>query len=652
MRHMRRRRPGPTTILTAIVVCSMVVAAIALGGTAAADGPSADETYAQDDLDGQLVWAGQEVEVTGFEPDEELQLWSGSDGFETQLRADSDGSVTVETDDRHGEYTLRDEGGEERSFVVTEQWLHASAESYGLGHHHDATETTLQIDSLRTSYDVEVSSEELSGAALAALFDSGTETDDGALLLEDAGGEHTLSLSALEAGEYDLNVTATDTGATDTLTLSVPEIDPDAGFEERLTEADRGALTAFTVELEDTDEAEVRIGGEEVGYGANLTVVDGTNDGSVTVSVNTLLAGSGDGAAFSAADEGDEVIVEDEDDLDAPIDPAAYELEAGADLDDATQDLSVLVIEEFDLGGVSTHVAPATGGLSDAGAVEAASTERDEVAAGDRAVLAVDAPGLSGAFAADRTDGIEHTVTVEARGENSDVVELSPVDVIVGDDGTQYVIVDTADERIDAGDRLEIGIEVDDSFAVADEREEASATVDVVEPAVTVPDEEIEVGGSEVADDRTTIAGETALAPGTELRLHLRSVAGTPFADVQRVEVGTDGTWEAEIDLADVAAGTELDLVAELRGEAIGDATELTLVEAGGETESDGERSDDANASDDGATGAVDTGGDWSSSGESAPQQAITGEDRPGFAVLVALVGLAAAVGAAVHTRR
>ena len=637
-----------------MVVCSMVVATIALGGIATADGSSADETYAQDDLDGQLVWAGQEVEVTGFDAGEELQLWSDDGGFETQLRADGEGQVTIETDDRHGGYTLQDEQGEEVSFVVTEQWLHVDTDSYGIDWHDDATETTLWIDSLRTSYDVEVESEDLSGEEIAALFDADTEdVEDGALLVEDAGGEHTLSLAALEAGEYELDVTVTDTGASETVTLSVPEIDPDAGFEERSTEADRGALTEFTVSLEDTDEADLRIGGEEVGYEANLTVVDGTNDGTVTVAVNTLLAGSGDGAAYSAADEGDEVIVEDEEDLDAPLDPAEYELEAGADLDDATQDLSVLVIEPFDLGDVSAHVAPAAGGLSDAGAVEEATIERDEVAAGDRAVLAVDAPGLSGAFAADETDGIDHAVTVEARGENSDGVELSPTDVVAGDDGTHYVVVDTSHEAIDAGDRVEIGVEIDEAFAAADESDEASATVEVVEPAVTVPDGEIEVG--ERADDRTTVAGESSLAPGTELRLHLRSVNGTAFADVSTAEVAADGSWEIETDLSQVASDTEIEIRSELGGVPIGEASTVSLSEGAVGDERDETTTESQTGSDDegGETDVVDTGGQgWSSNGESAPVQAIGGEDQPGFGVIVALLGLATAVGAAVHARR
>jgi PGF-CTERM protein len=652
---MRRRRPDSTTILAAMVVCSMVVAAIALGGIATADGSSADETYAQDDLDGQLVWAGQEVEVTGFDADEELQLWSDSGGFETQLRADSEGQVTIETDERHGEYTLQDERGDERSFVVTEQWLHVSADSYGIEWYDDATETTLWIDSLRTSYDVEVSSENLSGEEIAALFDADTEdVDDGALLVEDAGGEHTLSLAALEAGEYDLDVTVTDTEVTESVTLSVPEIDPEAGFEERSTEADRGDVAEFTVELEDTDEADVRIGGEEVGYEADLTVVDGTNDGTVTVSVNTLLAGSGDGAAYSAADDGDEVIVEDEGDLDAPLDPAAYELETGADLDDATQDLSVLAIEPFDLGDATAHVVPADGQFADAEAIEGAATERDEIAAGDRAVLAVYAPGLSGAFAADELDGVEHTVTVEAPGENSDDVELGPTDVIAGDDGTHYVVVDTDHEAIEAGDRVEIGVEVDESLPVADESDGASATVEVVEPAVTVSDEEIEVVDEETGD-RATLAGESSFAPGTELTLHLRSVNGTPFADVSTAEIASDGSWEVETDLSDVALDTEIEIRSELGGVPVGEASTVSLSEGAVGEERDETTTESPPESDDdgGETDVVDTGGEgWNSNGESAPEQAITGEDQPGFGVVVALLALAAAVGAAVHARR
>ncbi|WP_331234705.1 DUF7827 domain-containing protein [Natronorarus salvus] len=648
MRRQRHRRPDPTTLLTLIVVCSALALATALGGVAAADGSSADETYAQDDLDGQLVWAGQEVEVTGFDPGEELQLWS-ADGFETELRADDEGRITVETDDRHGEYTLRDESGEDRSFVVTAQWFTASTE-YAIDWYDDATQTTLWIDSMRTSYDVEVSSEGLSGAELAALFDAGTEVDDGTLLVEDAAGEHTLSLSTLEAGEYELTVTVTDTDVSDTVTLSVPEIDPEAGFAERSTEADRGDVTASTVELEDTDEAELRIGGEDVGYEANLTVVDGSNDGSVTVEVNTLLAGSGDGAAYSAADDRDEVIVEDEDSLDATLEPAVYELEVGADLDQATQDLSVLVIEPFDLGDASAHVAPATGQLADSEAVEAAITERDEVAAGDRAVLAVSAPSLSGAFAADELDGVEHTVTVVPTGQNSDPIELTPTDVIVGDDGTHYVVVDTSHEAIDAGDRLEIGIEVDDSFPAADDAEGASATVEIVEPAVTLAGEGIEVAEAE-AGDRGTLAGESTLAPGTELKLHLRSVAGTPFADVLSTEIASDGSWAVEVDLSGVALDTEVQIRSDPVDELIGEATVVSPAENEGDTTPPSEGADGSD--DDGTTGVVDTGGEgWSSNGESAPVQAITGEDQPGFGVLVALLALAAAVGAAVHARR
>lgn len=141
----------------------------------------------------------------------------------------------------------------------------------------------------------------------------------------------------------------------------------------------------------------------------------------------------------------------------------------------------------------------------------------------------------------------------------------------------------------------------------------AAATVDASNGNETT----LEGDGDEVTshpESDQTIAGETSLEAGSEVRARVRSAADSPFLETESTEVDDDGTFEAAFDLSDVEPGTELTIQVRHDGK--------TLLETDGRV---------AGGGSDGPDGTANDGADES------PVSA----DGAGFGAAVALVALA-----------
>ena len=449
-----------------------------------------DETYdTADDTDGELFWTGQKFAVGGLDENTDVQLREdeGDDvsSLEDELSTDDTGVVVVDTAGiEDGDYYLRNanagmetSGNPDKTFEISEQAL-------SIGFEDDETDegdtNELDVDTNRGTSDIVVHANgDLDEGELENIFgeegdisvrslddDEADDLDDDyeldsdqAVVLEGLGDldpsdeDGTLNLTDIDAAEYDFQFDVSDSDAGDSASLEVTEQDVDAEFTEGVITDVAGDYAEFTVEMEDTDNAYIQFGDEDVGYTDILYIEDDNDDDEVTFWANTRTIGtdSTDVDAYYSEDDivssyeqdigpdssptGDfedvEFLNDDEEalngdssasladfrdalditELDRPIQPADYELSINGDGgfivndDDESEsadelDSAVLELEAPTIGEITTHVASSDDADEDDNldALLDSVTAREEIAIDDRLVIKVEATGLYGAL--------------------------------------------------------------------------------------------------------------------------------------------------------------------------------------------------------------------------------------------------------------
>ncbi|MEA1931222.1 MAG: BGTF surface domain-containing protein [Euryarchaeota archaeon] len=360
----------------------------------------------------------------------------------------------------------------------------------------DEGRTELRDDDYLTIDLSEVNASDLSDDELTAHFDN----------LEDYP----------DSGEYEFEFIVADTGATSTSTIEVGESDESASFAEGATQAPAGDITEFEVELEDTDDTFVQIGGEDSDFVEVLYLKADDEDEPMTVQVNTRLLGtetaksnvydfdnvdssvSGvhDGsAALAGVSTTSEVIFEDDgsvgynfndytneivdadadDQLTRPLQPTDYEITAAADngndrgifdLDtgEANEELAskILELRAPEIGDITVHTAPEES-ADDETELEPlldAATARDEVALNDRMVVQVEATGIYGSLVAqaDGSDNANSNFDILEDGADSNVLHN------VVENSNESINFDiTAEDGAGNQDPLEVDLTASDS---------------------------------------------------------------------------------------------------------------------------------------------------------------------------------------------
>lgn len=511
-----------------------------------------------------LAFAGQAVVAEGFLPGETVHLRTDDGELQQETIATNVGHVLVETADRQGNYVLvGTESGTEIQFEVAEQTLDATVEPDRVTTDESAT---LTVDSNRATFDLAVGSDDLDDEGLAGLFGvDAADVENGTVEIEDADGTHSLHPSAVEPRTYELALTVPDSTAVTNVTLSV--VSPGMAsveFTDPLSSAATGDEARLDLDLDATETATVRIGSEELNYVARVVVADESGDGSATLAFNTARAGSGaeafrglDGAAVRSVEE--ETTIEPGD----PIEPHEYPLEVAPGGLDEPSDVGTLYLSAGWVDGATTAAVPAG---SDIDAETLANTsERSEVAAGDIAVVKVDASGVFGYLLADGKLDSAHDLSMGVEQQkpslNRDPItfnESSDAVTTVADPDQEYVLFALDTEAMLAEETIAPGQEYDVSFTVgennsyvADRPATANATVELVRPqGVLAEPVVVEPGANQ------TIRGETTLAPGTELLVVAESRDTVPFVKRSSSTVQSDGSFAATFDFSDVPPGS------------------------------------------------------------------------------------------------
>lgn len=637
------------------------------------DEPTGDEvedgdSVSQSELGGSLFWAGQEVVVTNLTENENVQLRAvegdGSTDLVEELSTNEDGEVTIDTEGLDGMYVLSGAGADaDNEFEVAEQSLDASFEDDSVSTN---GETSLNLDSIRGTYDVEVSSENLSQDQLQDIFgeDVNTTDDDDSVTIENAEGSHPLDFNGtdVEAGEYNFSVDVTDTDASDNASLEVTEVaDANAEFGSSTYSEEIGDNAEFTVDMEGTDSTVVTIQSDDGNYWADLLVTAPEGQDQVNVTMNTYQAGQNNPEAAFSTEDGDNVQIIDERDL-ATNDsqfrllPGALNLEAyptdassaedvpttdddRADTDDLTEtSVATLVLNERSTGDASTAVAPEDADLGDAESINDAATAGSEVATDDSVVVGVDVSGVFGYL--DSEEDISTALSEE--GDLSFTVEQSNPErytnpttfdlndegvslVQAEDDDTLYFVIDTSTvEGVEAGQEydatFEVGENYVDNFTEGDDADAqtASTSFSVVERTIEVTGQQDDQDRLEIENsENATVTGQSSAAPGTDVNVRLRATGEDPFLLSQTVEVGENGTIDADFDLSDYQTGQNLTVtMSDTNGEDVQDQANAVLVESAQQPHSVTVTVEDQNGST--VSGAEVSAGD---------QNATTGDD-------------------------
>ena len=300
------------------------------------DAPDAEyDSYG--DLEETTLWQGQEitVDVSDDTDADQVVLYERIDEENSQLRqqlsVDSDGTVTIDTEDETaGDYfltggeglTTRNDAEAELTgvFSISEQSLTAvfdedSVTDAGA----DAVDDEFEFESNRGNYPVTIHANgELDEDDLYDIFVAPNddiqlyyshEGDDGETEYDEIGivsststadpivgisdsDEYEANFTGIDTGEYQFTFVGTDSTAEDTDSITVTEQDETVEFGQGVEQAPAGDIASFEVTFEDTTDTYVQIGGEDSDFVDVLYIDPDDESQPVEVDVNTRLLGT------------------------------------------------------------------------------------------------------------------------------------------------------------------------------------------------------------------------------------------------------------------------------------------------------------------------------------------------------------------------
>ncbi|WP_416840209.1 BGTF surface domain-containing protein [Haloferax sp. DFSO52] len=610
------------------------------------------------------AYKGSKVAVTANEANAQVVVEDDSDDFSYSFRGSTGANSTVFLLDtatlETGDYTVT-VNGTTTDLTVRELGLDLSVDDLNVTTDDDIEGTVTANSGDR---DVRVQ-----------LFDADDDEVANDTITLNGQGEADFSLPVDTAGDYTVEATDLDTGValtSDTVTVT-KAAGSTSDFATSVVTDQSGDVVEIPVTMRGTDTAEVTIGGDNVGYTADVTVEDGNDDGEVVLLFNTYDADNVN--SFDVDDSDDDVTVDGIDTgVTQVLDAGDYDLEVstGGDADN----VGTLALEERSTDSQSIWTAP-TGDAADLTETEdvydaidsETLTQTDSVANGDVVVHQVVATGLEGAYETDNLDA-ETNLTIEQAnpGPNREpkVLNDSAATVIAdGDNDTYFFVYDLSDmdasrteffqsgsatERVEDDDAYNATFTVleDGELTDVEDGEEVSAGYDVVAPELSLDEDPVTVS----AAANQTVSGTATVAPGTELTIRVKSTGDTQprFLKTKPTSVQADGTFSSTFDFSEQKAGDEFEVTVSVdSGTAdditadgtVGDAqAEETTTETTTE-ETTAEETTEETTTEKSTTEETTEGTTTETTEE--PAEETTESSTPGFGIAVALVALVAA---------
>jgi len=433
----------------------------------------------------------------------------------------------------------------------------------------------------------------------------------------------------LDPGTYTVEVTDNATGVTiESSEITVEEADDEeTSFASSTIVDQRGDILEATVEMTETSEATVTFGSKDDGVLANATFEDDNGDDQVTFYINTYNLQDDNSNVFALDSDSDDVLLDQTQNnnpaasgangLGELLDAGDYDLETEAGDNGVTNgvtqsdDVATVTLEERSTENLRmwTGSKEAIGSVSDLEDVneaieEGQITRSSEIAVGDFAVHQLEASGFEGALNAREDEDVSSafstlnasgpinlTIEEASPGANQDARELDldyssngNVSVIAdGPNDTYFVVVDTQSVNYKNGDTLpnDDDTALETNFTVLnrdspfgqdfvpedgfddDENSETLVTFNANEPEVTIS-EPFNVSQAE----GQTVSATTNIAPGTEVRLRVRSDSGVSpsFLKTATPVVGSDGGFSATFDFSQQNVGDTYEITVSSSG--------------------------------------------------------------------------------------
>jgi hypothetical protein len=699
-------RTRTSVLLTALLVVSAATAGLsgAVVSSSKTTNQAQDGGLADVPVDsGEVFWQGQFLQFSAGEGNAS-DVWSirrvrdgEVGGLATEVLLDGTGSAVFATGNLDGQYVVVNENDQpvviqngtvqttgtvdEASFEVANQTLNATfSDTVVRNDDSPNAQTDLRIQSNRAGYNAFILSDQLSNSELAQVFSAVEVRGDRAVVTRPISGDEVLdaNFTGIDEGTYNFTVVTRDGTAEDDATISVSEpVEGTASLENATVTEQRGDVVRFNLSFEETDQATVAVGSQQVGYRTQFTVRDANDDGVASIAIDTFRAGtSPDSPGISAVGEDNVTDVRLETDpIPGNLDAATYPVEVfvGA----TRTDVGSILLNERSTGGIQMWTAPDRANVGSAAQLAEVASQDTDIAYQDWAIVQVQASGLY-AYVQNMSDlnnnatGLSMTLTRQGEiNMPSTEVSLDRANLLVDEEGDQFFLVfDT--NTLDRNATYTANFTISDANPYVEAGNGTSLTTNfsVVERNVSF-DRPINVSAGEA-----TISGTSTLAPGTEFDVEIANTGRNPFLRRSTATVQDDGTWEATFDLSGVPEGTDFnvsinDPAADATGAVAGGGAggqqagdqETTTTEAAGETTTAvGEETTTAAEDEATTTAAEETTMVEETTTEAAGDAAATettttveaSAPAPGFGPIAVLAGLAVLLtaGAFVARRR
>ena len=411
----------------------------------------------------------------------------------------------------------------------------------------DETDVDLLESSGTATINATIDSSVANRDAEARLFDSSGDEIDNKTVTVDSDGVTTFDFVVTEEDDYDIEVEDLDTGVTDeTATISVGEVTGEASFSESVYNDQKGDVIDFTVNLANSDTADVGIGTEAgqsgIGYGATFTVDDSDDgDGQVTVQFNTRDPS----AAPTAASDDDAITGFGSSGTPEALDVEAYDVNTS--VGSGEDDVATLNLNDVSADGFALYAAPESSTIQDAenaSEIEAFKqagnfSEASSIAFGDYLYHELQVSGLEGMFAnassssdADKLDDLlttdsvtdgrlfELNITIEESDDstaaNSDKKILldsrdkaldgeadTDLDALENDFGDFHVIADGDADTYYIGFPMTFGDNTEGNGDGLDDGDEFDVTVNITDTNSNLVDENVSVTQTFTVENRS-----------------------------------------------------------------------------------------------------------------------------------------------------
>ncbi|MFC3958127.1 BGTF surface domain-containing protein [Halovivax cerinus] len=607
------RAKGRAVVLAALMVLSVVAMGAAFAAPAAADHANEEAVIG----DGDSVVQGQTaiVDVSGLTTttDDQVTLYkSASEGADERIyNVDVDDSgttanATFTTSNLDaGSYYLEGTQGNNVSFDVTVLDLENGPDGGTMflsGSVEQGDNASLQLDSNEGDFVAEISSDSFSANKLAEMIDGATATDHDGNFVE-VNGDATLNVTfaGVDPGTYNFTVAGAGTTAETTASIEVTEPgETTVGFEETVPSTTLGDHNTITVNMEETNSAEL-----DITWGAEgLTILNGTvdapNSDQVTFDINTheLLRGdtgnivaNEDGGSFTVNHAMDMANYGDNTRMDVFDRTSSFNMELT--VDDEREDRGTFKVTDRSTESMSTY--KVSGSLVDEltesnleSVAEDGGATDGAIAAGDYLAVVVEGDGFFGYDDSLQTlaeEGVYLNATHTNPGFGGQPDELDHETLITNESTSTLVSVyQVPDDQVDNGYNVSFNAYAAGTAAdgthnydnpYTSETESFYSSFAVEEPSLSFDSDMYDVSAAE----GQPITGTTNIAPGNVISVVAEAGGDNAFLEDGEGVVQADGTWTAEIDLSEEVQDVEFDLKADnpdyiVDGEAISATSE------------------------------------------------------------------------------